>query len=130
MIIEKSNDNIEKNENQNATSIRRLLLLHLLLAFYSVGAIFSKLAGESSIRSIRFFLYYGVVLVILGIYAFVWQQIIKKVPIVTAYANKAITVIWGLVWGLLFFDEKITVQKIVGVIIVVAGIIIVVKSDE
>ena len=65
----------------------------------------------------------------MGIYAVLWQQILKRVPLVTAYANRAVTVIWGLIWGLLIFDERITIQKIVGAAIIVTGIMIVVKSD-
>ena len=44
---------------------------------------------------------------ILGIYAIGWQQVIKRMPLTTAYANKAVTLVWGLVWGLLLFHEQL-----------------------
>ena len=59
-----------------------------------------------------------------------WQQILKKLPLITAYANKAIIIIWGLVFGMLFFKETITVQKIIGAVIIMAGVVMVVKADE
>ena len=78
----------------------------------------------------RFVLFYGIVLLILFVYAIAWQQIIKKMPLVTAYANKAITVIWGLIWGLLIFQEPLSLWNIAGAIIIIVGIMFVVKSDE
>ena len=65
----------------------------------------------------------------LGIYAIVWQQIIKKLPLTVAYANKAITVVWGILWGILFFDESISFFKILGAMIIIAGIVLYVTSD-
>ena len=53
-----------------------------------------------------------------------WQQIIKRIPLTTAFANKAVTVVWGLVWGALIFREPITPGKIVGVLLIVAGVVL------
>ena len=72
----------------------------------------------------------AVVLFVLFIYAIAWQQIIKKMPIVTAYANKAVMVIWGIVWGYVFFHEAITIQKIIGAVIIIAGVYLVVTGDD
>ena len=58
-----------------------------------------------------------------------WQQIIKYVPLTTAFANKAITVIWGIVWGIVFFHETITIKKLIGTLFVITGIIIYAKAD-
>ncbi len=52
------------------------------------------------------------------------------VSLVTAYANKAVTVLWGLIWGILIFGESITINKLVGVVIIVVGIVVVVRSDD
>ena len=84
----------------------------------------------SELLSIKFFLLYGGIVLILGIYAIVWQQIIKYMPLSTAYANKAITVVWGILWGVLFFQETVSWNMIIGAIVVIIGVIIVVTSDE
>ena len=106
------------------------LLLHALLAFYSVEAIFSKLAAGQPIFSMKFLLFYGLVLGSLGCYAILWQQILKKIPLTVAYANKAVTIVWGLVWGLLFFGEPITIGKVIGSLLIIAGVMVVVTDDE
>ena len=110
--------------------IRIFLCLHLLLLVYSFGGIFSKLAASQPFLSLKYILYYGIVLFVLMIYAVVWQQIIKKLPLIVAYASKAVTVIWGVVWGMLFFQENITLQNILGAIIIVTGIVIVDSEEE
>jgi multidrug transporter EmrE-like cation transporter len=101
---------------------RALLGLHLLLALYSVSSVFSKLAGQQAFMSGMFILYYGIVLAILALYALGWQQCIKRMPLTTAYANKAITIVWGIVFGVIFFSEEITPGKLIGAALIMAGI--------
>ena len=88
------------------------------------------MAGKSEFLSIRFFFFYGLVLLNLFVYAIVWQQILKKLPLVTAFANKAVTVIWGMLWGMLIFKEKITGWNVLGAAIIMVGIFLVVNADE
>ena len=100
---------------------KQFLLLHVLLVFYSLSGICSKKAAAESFFSVEFLLYYLFLLLTLVVYAFGWQQIIKVLPLSTAFANKAITVVWGLVWGKLVFNENITVGKLIGICFIIAG---------
>lgn len=110
--------------------IKSLILLHLILMIYSLSGIFSKMAAQESFLSLKFCVFYGAVILLLVFYAFFWQQIIKRLPLTTAFANKAITVVWGLVWGMIFFGEHLTVGKVLGVSLVVAGVVIFALSDK
>lgn len=110
--------------------VKYYVLLHILLVFYSAGAIFSKMAAGQPMFSFKFFLYYGIVLANLGCYAILWQQILKKIPLTVAFANKAVTIVWGLVWGLLFFGEAITLGKVIGSLLIIAGVLIVVTDHD
>lgn len=103
--------------------------LHILLLVYSASTVFSKLASGYSFLSVGFLLCYGIVLLLLGVYAVFWQQIIKRLPLMTAYANKAVTVVWGIVWGAAVFHEKITWGKALGAVLVIAGVILYVSGD-
>ena len=67
---------------------------------------------------------YFLLLIFLLLYAFGWQQIIKIVPLSTAFANKAMTVVWGLVWGKVLFNENITAGKLIGISFIVVGIVL------
>lgn len=110
--------------------IKSYILLHMVLLLYSMGGICSKLAAGQSFLSLKFILFYGILLLNLAVYALLWQQILKRLPLVTAYANKAITVIWGMLWGYLFFQEQIRVQQIIGGLIIIAGVYFVVTDKE
>ena len=103
---------------------KNYLLLHILLVLYSIGGICSKKAAAVTFFSIKFFFYYILLLLILAVYAFGWQQIIKVLPLSMAFANKSITVIWSLFWGVLLFNENITFEKLLGISFIVIGIIL------
>lgn len=105
-------------------------LLHALMLLFSFSPVFSKLAGQEAFLSFRFCLFYGLVILVLGIYAVLWQQVIKRMPLTTAYANKAITVVWGMVWGVFIFDEQITVQKCIGIVLIICGVLLFSFSDK
>lgn len=104
-------------------------LLHCLLLLYSFSDIASKLAAGEEFLSFKFILYYGAVIVLLGIYAIFWQQILKKIPLITAYANKSVTIIWGMIFGALIFKEQISWNQILGAVIIIIGVYFVVLED-
>ena len=104
--------------------IKGIILLQTVFFIYSINSIVAKLASEQESFSFMFIVYYGLELVILGIYALLWQQIIKKFELSVAYANKAVTLIWGMIWGSLLFKEQITLTKAAGILLVIAGIVI------
>ena len=107
-----------------------LLGLHIMLMFFSMSGIASKLAAGEKFLSPRFILYYAIIIGLLGVYAIVWQQIIKRLPLTTAYANRAVTIVWGIIWGVLFFHENVTPLKVVGAVIVILGVVLFATADE
>lgn len=121
---------LRMRNNTDNSKINYLIVLHIELLLFSLGGICSKLAGQHKFLSFWFIFFYGLVILNLGIYAIVWQQIIKKLPLNTAYSNKAVTIAWGMLWGFLFFHEIIKWNMILGAAIVIIGVIIVVRADE
>ena len=114
----------------NKATVKTLIGLHGMLMVYSMSGICSKLASGESFLSVRFCIYYAVIIALLGVYAIGWQQVIKRIPLTTAFANKAVTVVWGIVWGWFFFGESITLGKLIGAGMVIAGVVLFAKSDE
>ena len=68
-------------------------------------------------------------IVALGIYAVFWQQIIKKFDLSIAYANRAMVLVWSMVWAVIVFHDQVTIQNIVGVLLVTIGTFIV-NTDQ
>ena len=110
--------------------VKTLFALHMLLMVYSTSGILSKLAAGVGFLSIEFCLYYGGVLLLLGFYAIGWQQILKRLPLTTAFSNKAVTIVWGIIWGALFFFEPITLPKAVGALLIIAGVVMFSHADS
>ena len=119
-----------QGRSMTVKNLKYFVYLHIILALFSVSALFSKFAAGEKALSPKWLIYYAGILVIMFIYAIAWQQIIKHMPIVTAYANKAATVIWGLIWGFLIFRERITITKVIGALIIIAGVYLVVTGDD
>ncbi len=103
-------------------SSKLFIALHLFLMIYSTGGIVSKLAAGNVFLSAPFIALYVLEILILVFYAIGWQQFIKRMPLSAAYANKAVTVVWGCIWGMLIFKEHLTAGKIVGALLVLGGV--------
>ena len=111
-------------------TIKWFAILHVIILIFSVNSICSKFASQNEFLSPKWILFYGIVICILGFYAIAWQQVLKHLPLITTYANKAATTIWGLIWGFIVFGEQITIQKVIGAIVVIIGVYLVVSGDE
>lgn len=112
-----------------SAKIKNLFALHILLMVYSASGILSKTAAGVPFLSIEFCCLYAGILALLGLYAIGWQQILKRMPLTTAFSNKAITIVWGIIWGALFFLEPVTLPKIGGAILIIAGVVLFSYAD-
>lgn len=106
------------------------LLLHVILGVYAGSSVCSKLAARQPFLSAAFILLYGLMLAALVVYAVGWQQVIKHLPLTTDYANKAVTVVWGILLGLAVFGEAVTLRQVVGAAIIICGIVLFVRADN
>ena len=79
---------------------------------------------QTFLSAFYFFCFCGIIFV-LGIYAILWQQILRIIPISVAMANKPIALILSLVWAALFFGEQFSLKMIGGIFLVLLGSFIV-----
>ena len=106
----------------------KYLQLYFCFGLYSFALVFSKLASQQ--KDLKYtFIFFCLEFAVLGLYAIVWQQILKRFPLVVAMANKGIVVVFGLLWSVLLFDEYVTMWNVLGSGIIVAGIWMV-STDE
>lgn len=119
-------------KTQGGGGARALVALHVMLAVYSLSSVCAKLAAGFDFMSLGFIACYGGMIALLGFYAIGWQQVIKRLPLTYAYANKAVTVLWGIVWGVILFQEQVSPLKILGALIVLVGVVLfsLVERDE
>jgi len=110
--------------------IQKYTLLYLAFCVFSCCSIFNKLASAYPILSKKFVFFYGLNLFTLIIYALLWQQVLKNFELSTAYAHRPIVTLLGMFWGILLFHEEVTWNMIIGALIIVAGLWVVVTSNE
>lgn len=127
--MDNANDNKPSTHKLNSRALT-LIALHILLFVYSLSGLFSKNASKQPFLSFEFCALYAGMLIVLAIYAVGWQQILKRLPLTLAFANKAITVVWGIVLGALVFGESVTWPMIVGAVLVIAGVVLFSIADN
>lgn len=116
--------------------MKKYILLFGAFLIYSVGGIFSKTAGFKEMPSWPWLLFTGLYLLMLVIYALVWQMALKRFPLSTAYCSKAVVIVLGMIWGALIFNETIKPRMIIGAAVVIAGVVLIglepkkAKKDE
>ena len=99
-----------------------LLLLSLSLIIQSLSSVFIKYAGKYETLSKDFIFYYVLAVGCLGVFAIMWQLLLELIPLTTAYLRKGILYILILIWSVILFKEHVTIQNIIGSIIIIAGI--------
>lgn len=131
------NEEVEKtklvqldNEKKKKTKLKDICILQIVIAIYTLSTVCAKFASGQEFMSFQFILYYGIEMMILGVYAIIWQQLLKKFDVSIAYANKAMGLLWSIVWAILIFNDTITIKNVIGVLIVIIGTIIVNNEDE
>jgi len=69
----------------------------------------------------------GAVLII-GVYAILWQQVLRRIELSTAYMFKGSTLIFTMLFAALIFGEAITIPNIIGSFIIIFGITLLARS--
>ncbi len=109
-------------EKGKAGRLKILLLLALSLVIQSLSSVFIKYAGTFETMSKEFIFFYMLAVGCLGVFAVMWQLLLELVPLTTAYLRKGILYILVLIWSVILFKEKVTLNNIIGSMIIIAGI--------
>ena len=106
-------------------NIKDILYLQLIFVLFSFIGVIAKTASQYDLFSKGFIKCYILELLLIIVYAYFWQKIIKNVKLVVAYSNKGTIIIWNLLWAILFFQENININNIIGSVIIIFGIVLV-----
>jgi drug/metabolite transporter (DMT)-like permease len=102
-----------------------IVKIQAVVCFFSVIGVLSKTASGFPFLSARFFLIYSLVLSCFMVYAFFWQKLLMRYPLFSVYANRSLLVVWSLIWAVVLFNETVTLFNIIGVVIIIAGILVI-----
>ena len=108
--------------NREPVSVKDYIFLQALILIFSAYSVCAKFAGNQPLWSPPFFGLYALSMLPLGAYALAWQRLIKRMPLTFAYANRAVAVVWGMLWGKLIFGEAINAAMLAGAAVILAGV--------
>lgn len=95
---------------------------------YACTSIFTKMASQQEPMSFPYLLWIAGAVGVMGVYAMLWQQVISRMPLSTAYMFKGTSLVFVLLFSALLFGEAITLNNVVGSAIILAGIVLFAKS--
>ena len=105
--------------------VKNILMLQAVVVIYTLSSVVAKLATGKELFSFSFFLFYGLEIAIRGVYASLWQQMIKRFDLSIAYANRAMALLWSALWAVLLFREGLGPKQVAGIVLVILGTVIV-----
>ncbi len=106
------------------------IFLHFCILLFTATTILSKYASSFEFLSINYIIIFGLMMLNLGVYAILWQQAIKPFKASVAYSNKSVTTIWTLIFSAILFNERITINNIIGALIIIFGVVLVASENE
>ena len=114
----------KKNSIQKTHSSATILFLCFAVAVYSLSGLFSKLASGYEFLSVSYIASLSGVVFVLGLYAILWQIILKRVPLSQAYPFRSLGIVYGLVIAYFIFGEDVTIMNIIGSGMVLVGLLL------
>lgn len=121
---------MEANGQPGNPSVLRIAAILSVNLLYSVTTVLSKAAARSGLLTPRFFLFMALMLAAMFLYALAWQQLLKRIPLSTAYPFKGTVVVYNLAWAALLFGETITLANVLGSVLILLGVYMVGRNDD
>lgn len=109
-------------------SSKLLIFLISVNLIYACTSIFTKMASRQEPMSLPYLLWIAGAVGVMGVYAMLWQQVIARMPLSTAYMFKGTSLIFVLLISALLFGEAITLNNVIGSAIIILGIVLFAKS--
>ena len=100
-------------------------LMYVGFFIYSLSSILTKTASFQEFLSWKYIFCFAGIVAVLGIYAILWQQVLKNIPLSVAMSQKPVALILGLFWALIIFKEPISLKTGIGIILVLFGLVII-----
>ena len=108
--------------------MKRYLSLVGVNLIYACTSICTKMASRQEMLSWPYLFWIAGAIGVMGVYALLWQQILARMPISTAYMFKGTSLIFVLLFSVLLFGEAVTLNNVIGAVIIIIGIILFAKA--
>ena len=112
----------------NTVSWKQIISLLVVFLLYSFEPIAAKYTSQQELFSGTFWFGLCVIFGVLGLYAILWQQLLKHIPLSTAYMFRGSTLIYVLILSVILLGDSITVFNCIGALMIVTGIALYAKE--
>lgn len=103
-------------------SVGTFAFMILAFAVYALTGVFSKMASRFESFSCSYLLFFGGAIAVLGIYAVMWQIILKRLPLSTAFLWKNVCLLFSLLYSHFLFNEQITTNNLIGMVVIITAL--------
>jgi len=110
--------------------IKKYGLLLVSFFIYASTCVFTKGAATQVFLSWQYILLLGGAVLVMGIYAILWQQVIRIMLVSDAFMFKGTSLLWTMLFSYCLFGESISWKNIWGVLIVIIGITLYAYVDK
>jgi drug/metabolite transporter (DMT)-like permease len=86
--------------------------------------------NQHGLHSVKVFVLLFLMFCVCLTYAFCWQKIIKHFDLHIAYANRSMYLVWSQIWAVAIFSETVTPKNVLGMLVVMAGVIVIALGEE
>ena len=101
-----------------------IFLLIAINFLYACVSIFIKYASQQEFMSWNYMLSIIGAVGVMGLYAVLWQQVLKRIELSIAYMFKGTSIIFVMLFAYVLFGEQITWNNILGAVIIIIGIVL------
>ena len=91
---------------------------------YACVLIFTKLASQHEFMSWGYVWAFIGAVMMMGVYAMLWQQVLKRIELSMAYMFKGTSIVFVMLLAYVLFGEQITWNNVLGAIIIIVGIVL------
>lgn len=97
-------------------------------ALYACVSVFTKYASGQPALSAKYILAFAGAVCVMGVYAVLWQQVLQRIDLSTAYMFKGTNLIFVMLFAFALFGEQITLNNIIGACVIIVGIVLYAKE--
>ncbi len=109
------------------------IVLQLMNILYSLNSVLIKAVSvrweKNGLFAFMTLFLLALAIIVLGLYAILWQKILTKVDLTVAYMCKGMIIFWGMLWAFLFFQERITMFNLLGTVLIFIGTYLVTANE-
>lgn len=103
--------------------LKDVIFALIIYTIFPLSSVFMKIASTKEIFIEKGF-YFGFSILTLGIFSLLYQKLLKNVDLIKAYIFKSFSLIWNIIFGVMLFQEQISINMICGIVIASIGVII------